>query len=362
MSDLSSIFFGNKGESKIEILESDKQYCTSLFKNGLWERRKTDIGYFTHCLHKIDIPYLSTECANDFFLTLPKVPASAYYSILKFFRDVYASIKSEVIVQIFWNKSKEMYELFVPEQLVSGARISFDRKSGPMVDQNLVWFADVHSHNVMQAFFSGVDTTDEKSTRIFGVIGTINTTPTSSWRAGCNQSFVGLGLDDVFDAASPHVVLIPQDSLSKVKEAIIPAPAKPLFVSPPNHNFRSRLIELGRIVVPFDEHWTPEDSPVPASYLYDPSTENPDYWLKADYMDAAISFTVSLQNWLDGVNSGDDMLALQASLVSDFIGLIYECSCFDIEFAKQITDNIFSLLGNEESFNLIEYIKSENGL
>lgn len=218
------------------------------------------------------------------------------------------------------------------------------------------------SHNVMQAFFSGVDTTDEKSTRIFGVIGTINTTPTSSWRAGCNQSFVSLGLDDVFDTESLDVVLVPEDSLSKVKEATIPAPAKPLFVAPHNHNFKSTVTVGGHRRAVFDEHWTPEDSPVPASYLYDPSTESPDYWLQAGYMDAAIAFTVSLQNWLDGVNSGDDVIALQQSLVSDFIGLVHECSCFDIEFAKQVADNIFSLLNSEESFNLIEYIKSENGL
>ena len=38
--------FGKQGEAKVESLESDKNFCTGIYQNGVFERRVTPLGYF----------------------------------------------------------------------------------------------------------------------------------------------------------------------------------------------------------------------------------------------------------------------------------------------------------------------------
>ena len=47
------------------------------------------------------IPYLSSKCDPSFSLSLPKLPIGIYNEILRFFRDIYNTIKSEVYVGVF---------------------------------------------------------------------------------------------------------------------------------------------------------------------------------------------------------------------------------------------------------------------
>lgn len=117
-----------------------------MFANGLWEKRKTHIGEFVHCLTSTNIPYLKETCAPSFVLSLPKMPIGVYDEIFRFFKDIYSSIKSEVFVGVFWNLTTLDYQLYVPEQQVAGASIKYKRDTGPFCDANLVHVMDVHSH------------------------------------------------------------------------------------------------------------------------------------------------------------------------------------------------------------------------
>lgn len=144
--DASIAIFGSMGECKIEDLESDKKFCTSMFQNGIWEKRKSNIGTFVHCIHNMSIPYLTKTCQPSFELALPKMPIGVYNEILRFFRDIYNTIKSEVYVGVFWNLKESKYQLYVPQQEVAGASISYKRNEHAFVDTNLVHVMDVHSH------------------------------------------------------------------------------------------------------------------------------------------------------------------------------------------------------------------------
>lgn len=146
MTNAAFALFGAMGEAKVESLESDKKFCTSLFHNGVWEKRKTHVGEFTHCIAPITIPYLKESCDPSFKWTLPKPGIGVYNEVLRFFREIYNTIKSEVFVGVFWNLEEKKYQLYVPDQEVAGASIKYARDKGAFVDPNLVHVIDIHSH------------------------------------------------------------------------------------------------------------------------------------------------------------------------------------------------------------------------
>ena len=102
--------------------DNNKQYQNAMFANGLWQRRKTDLGFFTLKVENVDGKKygLTKECHNAFEPLLPKIPISIFNIILEHYRDVYKTMKSEVYTQVFWNKEKQDYEIWVPKQTVSG--------------------------------------------------------------------------------------------------------------------------------------------------------------------------------------------------------------------------------------------------
>lgn len=218
--DLAAALFGAQGELKVEDLDSEKKFCLGVFRNGIWEQRKTDIGVFRHKKHDINIPYLNTDAEPYFQFDLPKVPAGILYGVVDFFKLVMDKFKgSEVMVQIFWNKESSSYEIFVPTQRVSGASISFDHDATMLEDPNRIWVIDIHSHNSMAAFFSGGDNNDEKSTRLFGVIGHLNRSEwASKWRAGSNGHYYDLELNDIWDYSDTRKRVIPETALMRVSE------------------------------------------------------------------------------------------------------------------------------------------------
>ena len=211
--------FANTGEALIESLDSEKKFCMGLFANGIWEKRRTHLGEFTQCVHPMQIGYLTKTCNPAFRMLLPKLPVGIYNATVKFFRDVLKTIKSEVMVQIFWDLTKEEYTIYVPVQEVAGASITCKRDAGLMIDPNFVWVFDIHSHCNFGAFFSGVDTGDEKSTRLFGVIGMLGQEkPQYAWRAGFNQRFVDLKFEDIWDGEDNTDHTIPAEALVHVSE------------------------------------------------------------------------------------------------------------------------------------------------
>ena len=93
MTNAAFALFGSMGEAKVESLDSEKKFCTSMFHNGVWEKRKTHVGEFTHCIAPITIPYLKESCEASFKWTLPKPPVGIYNEVLRFFRLFRLSLK-----------------------------------------------------------------------------------------------------------------------------------------------------------------------------------------------------------------------------------------------------------------------------
>lgn len=99
--DASIAIFGSIGECKIESLDSDKKFCVSMFQNGIWEKRKSHIGTFVHCIHPMTIPYLQVKCEPSFSLALPKLPIGIYNEILRFLEKFITQSKVKFMLAFF---------------------------------------------------------------------------------------------------------------------------------------------------------------------------------------------------------------------------------------------------------------------
>jgi len=135
----------------------DDDTCYIIAKGGIYLKKKLDLIESLTPVDKISF----LEDINSFAkMNIPLIPTRMFGNILGFFREVYNLYKSEAIVLLFYNKDKKSYKIYVPEQEVSGASLSY--KTDKTI-KNHVLVGSIHSHGSMSAFHSGTDIGDEKS-------------------------------------------------------------------------------------------------------------------------------------------------------------------------------------------------------
>lgn len=130
-----------------------------------------------------------------------KIPGEMFKQVQQFFIDVMAMGPSTYEAQIFivWNLESKDYRIVVPKQTVSAAAVKYD--IGDMLGVEDVIICDIHSHNDMDAFFSGTDDRDDrKNPWISGVFGKLSTNMTNKFRFndGCGRHFP-MDKEGVFD-------------------------------------------------------------------------------------------------------------------------------------------------------------------
>lgn len=220
---LAQLLLGKDGEVKLENLESEKKYCVGIFADGIYEKRNTPIGSFTYKKNEILFPYLEKSGESNFEFKLPKIPFGLLTTVAGFFHSIMKTMNnSEVMVQIYWNFKREEYFIYVPVQRVAGASISFDHSEELLNNPDVYWVLDIHSHNTMGAFFSGTDSSDERSTRLFGVIGKIKDSEHYDivLRAGVNGKFTTIQVPDIFDLADTRKFVLPDDIEKRVTKMV----------------------------------------------------------------------------------------------------------------------------------------------
>ncbi len=146
------------------------------------------------------MPYGCFDCREDgsdvdFRMTEKKIPYGILMDVVAFFKR---NPRKEAAVQIFFNMETEKYEIYYPEQQVTSASVVFTRSHDMENDKVLVM--DIHSHGIMNAFFSSIDDNDEKGTRLFMVFGNLDKKEiTHKLRAGIAGNYKMLKLSDVFE-------------------------------------------------------------------------------------------------------------------------------------------------------------------
>lgn len=157
-----------------EAMQSDKCICLFPAKDGnVYEMRKTPMGVFTTKAE--NIKELS-EVDAGFMSALPLIPFRLLTQVIGFFRHFMQNgLELEALVHIYWDIENEEYHIAVPKQFVEKAHVSATFSIDDVLDEKrYIHYADIHSHNSMQAVFSPVDDRDERATRVYMVIGKLN--------------------------------------------------------------------------------------------------------------------------------------------------------------------------------------------
>lgn len=112
---------------------------------------------------------------------LPKIENKILRQILGFFRSfIQEEAEYEVALKIYWDLKNEKYVVDCPKQVVTATNIELQH-SEEFTGKNATSYIpvmEVHSHNVMRAFFSEIDDEDEQAFNttfgVFGVFGRLN--------------------------------------------------------------------------------------------------------------------------------------------------------------------------------------------
>ena len=177
---------------------SDKVICLIPAQDGqVYELRKHELGEFIAPKH--NITELS-EIRAGFRPALPLIPGALLSQIISFFRCFMGEKQEyEALVQIYWDREAEEFIPFVPKQSVSKAGIRANLENNILPEGRYLHYADVHSHNSMEAKFSRIDDRDERPTGLYIVLGRLNGFyPEISVRISCGG---------VFQAIDPSLVL-----------------------------------------------------------------------------------------------------------------------------------------------------------
>lgn len=186
-------------------------------KDGLY---KVGIGKFGSFARKVEKLRNSPYIKEGFKVNLPKIPYSIYQMIINFFKAVEKKHNAEVMVEIWWDKTKKEYFVYCPEQEISEVSIDYKKNKDLLLNDNYILVMDIHSHNFMPAFFSATDNRDEKDTRFFGVVGSLHRSkPEFSFRMGVRGQFKTVEFNELFEKHSLMTKkgYFPQEWLNQIK-------------------------------------------------------------------------------------------------------------------------------------------------
>jgi PRTRC genetic system protein A len=257
--------------------------------NGKWLVQKSKAGYFGVQKSNEGIDTLPLLPLEEAFVSMKygKMPQLILDQILKFFRAVMEKhSNSEAFCQIYWDLTEAKYIIHVPKQKVSGAAVHYEAmKNLDKVDPDrYVFVYECHSHNNMNAFWSGTDNADENDLRLYGVFGKLGR---DDWehkqRAIVGEEQLDLRLDTVFDVeiaeptynvdmrsidgAPSASAVVPRSSISKneVERFDVALPEGEVVTVEKND---IQKIETEEVVIP--EEWfaqvNKQGTPIPSIY------------------------------------------------------------------------------------------------
>lgn len=182
---------------------------------------------------------------------MPRVPIKIVATIFAFFREVYDKAKTEVQINVYWNRNhlpvpnvpgvKDWGDdiiTYVPKQTVSAARTTFESSDETylFLVKNMVILLDTHSHHDMQAFMSGTDQDSSNIPAVYFDFGQITSKNAQifAWAAEDDQHiFEDLPLSELYKfmeplpqpVAEPVVPVTPVNQTKYVNGKLVTAPA-----------------------------------------------------------------------------------------------------------------------------------------
>lgn len=165
------IQYDKKSKLIIPILKSGKRGVYVLDDNDEYRREESDL--MSICVRKESSDQYG--CMNGtVFFNLPQIPFGLLKDIMHFFWDVYVFRGTEALAQIYYDRNKEAYEVYVPLQEVSKESVSFERNVSLELDPEKILVMEIHSHGRYGACWSKTDNEEELSHRLYAVVGDLS--------------------------------------------------------------------------------------------------------------------------------------------------------------------------------------------
>lgn len=141
-------------------------------KDGkVYEIRNTEMGKFTTPVVGCD---MLSDIRAGFDSAMPLIPMDMIMRIVAFFRYyMHNGVEKEALLNVYYDKQTHTFFMDAPEQTVTKASVD-SIISEEYSNNRYIHYMDIHSHNSMKAFFSEVDDSDEKATRLYTVIGNLH--------------------------------------------------------------------------------------------------------------------------------------------------------------------------------------------
>lgn len=197
-----------------EARASDKVICLIPARDGrIYELRKMEQGEFIAPKNNV-VDF--SEIRAGFIPALPKIPAQLMGQIIAFFRTFMTeNEENEALALIYWDKAENRFFAYVPKQSVCKEEVEANLHDCPYDDEErYICYADIHSHNSMDAFFSGKDDRDERSVGLYFVLGELDHFyPEIKARVFCGDNFVTIDPATVIEGLEQP---FPQEWLDQV--------------------------------------------------------------------------------------------------------------------------------------------------
>ena len=181
--------------------KSDKLICLIPAGDGrVYEMRKTDVGEMV--VPKSRVAEFA-EVRAGFVPALPRIPREVTGRIISFFRSfMNEDAEYEALAFVYWDRENEDFVVHIPRQRTTKASVYANLTDNCLPEERYLHYADIHSHNSMEAKFSAVDDRDEKASRLYVVVGRPdNFYPSVSARISCGGTYLPIDPELVMEGA-----------------------------------------------------------------------------------------------------------------------------------------------------------------
>src|ERR671922_2214730 len=127
------------------------------------------------------------------FVNIPRVPAILMQHILQASKE---NLPNEIVFWFNFNSDQQVWSVDTPLQICRPASVFPIDKNDPLGIKALI---DLHSHALLDPFFSRTDNKDELSFRIFAVIGKVNEKPEIRVRVGVYGNYWDIPASMIFE-------------------------------------------------------------------------------------------------------------------------------------------------------------------
>jgi PRTRC genetic system protein A len=127
------------------------------------------------------------------FVRIPRVPAIWMRDILQESEEI---LPNEILFWFNFDRDRQDWNVVAPRQICRPSSVFPVDKSDSRGTKALI---DLHSHALMEPFFSCTDNKDEQGFRIFAVLGKVNEKPEIRVRVGVYGNYWNIPASMIFD-------------------------------------------------------------------------------------------------------------------------------------------------------------------